>query len=163
DRHDDRAGRAAPAARCRPRGRRRAGAGLGRISARPGGVAGSISGGAADTGAVHHSSAHQHRRGLQGALFLSIVIFALELVAGLMIVVAAIALGANLVALGLLRRGQSASLTMRGAYLEVLGDTLGAATVLVAGVVIALTGMRGVDGIAAILIGLLILPRTWWL
>ena len=33
--------------------------------------------------AVHHSSAHQHRRGLQGALFLSIAIFALELVAGI--------------------------------------------------------------------------------
>jgi cobalt-zinc-cadmium efflux system protein len=82
---------------------------------------------------------------------------------GWMIVVAAIALGANLVALALLRRGQAASLTMRGAYLEVLGDALGAATVLVAGVLIALTGMRGVDGIAAILIGLLILPRTWWL
>jgi cobalt-zinc-cadmium efflux system protein len=81
----------------------------------------------------------------------------------LMIVVAAVALGVNLVALALLRRGQKASLTMRGAYLEVLGDALGAATVLIAGVVIALTGLHGADGVAAILIGLLILPRTWWL
>jgi cobalt-zinc-cadmium efflux system protein len=81
----------------------------------------------------------------------------------LMIVVAAVALGVNLIALALLRRGQKASLTMRGAYLEVLGDALGAATVLIAGVVIALTGLHGADGLAAILIGLLILPRTWWL
>src|SRR4029079_4958876 len=54
-------------------------------------------------------------------------------------------------------------LTMRGAYLEVLGDTLGAVTVLVAGIVIATTALRGADGVAAILIGLLILPRTWTL
>ena len=80
---------------------------------------------------------------------------------GLMIVVAGLALGLNLVAVVLLRRGQKVSLTMRGAYLEVLGDALGAATVLVAGVVIAATGLRGADGLAAILIGLLILPRTW--
>lgn len=80
---------------------------------------------------------------------------------GLMIVVAAAALVANLVALRFLHRGQQVSLTMRGAYLEVLGDTLGAATVLVAGVVVAATGFRGADGVAAILIGLLILPRTW--
>ncbi|MEO8625964.1 MAG: cation diffusion facilitator family transporter [Candidatus Limnocylindrales bacterium] len=80
---------------------------------------------------------------------------------GLMIVVAALALSLNLVAVALLRRGQKVSLTMRGAYLEVLGDALGAATVLVAGVVIGATGLRGADGLAAILIGLLILPRTW--
>ena len=80
---------------------------------------------------------------------------------GLMIVVAAGALAGNIVAVGLLRRGQAASLTLRSAYLEVLGDALGAATVLVAGIVIALTGLRGADGLAAILIGVLILPRTW--
>ena len=82
---------------------------------------------------------------------------------GLMVGVAAVALVADLAALALLRRGQAASLTVRGAYLEVLGDTLGAATVLIAGVVIAATGLRGADGAAAILIGVLILPRTWWL
>lgn len=83
--------------------------------------------------------------------------------AGLMVGVAAVALVADLAALALLRRGQAASLTVRGAYLEVLGDTLGAATVLVAGVLVAATGLRGADGAAAILIGVLILPRTWWL
>jgi cobalt-zinc-cadmium efflux system protein len=81
--------------------------------------------------------------------------------AGLMLVVAAGALVANLAALRFLRRGQAVSLTMRAAYLEVLGDAMGAGAVLVAGVLIALTGFRGADGIAAIFIGLLILPRTW--
>jgi cobalt-zinc-cadmium efflux system protein len=81
----------------------------------------------------------------------------------LMVGVAAAALVANLGALALLRRGQAESLPLRAAYLEVMGDALGAATVLAAGVVIALTGMRGLDGLAAILIGALIVPRTWHL
>ena len=80
---------------------------------------------------------------------------------GLMIVVALVALGANLAALGLLRHGQSESLTLRGAYLEVLSDALGAGLVLAAGIVIAITGFHGADAIAALIIGLLILPRTW--
>jgi len=80
---------------------------------------------------------------------------------GVMIGVAAIALVGNIGALRLLRRGQAVSLTLRGAYLELLGDALGAVTVLFAGLVVAATGFRGADGVAAILIGLLILPRTW--
>jgi cobalt-zinc-cadmium efflux system protein len=84
-----------------------------------------------------------------------------EVESGLMIVVAAGALVGNLVALRFLHRGQARSLTMRGVYLEVLGDALGSATVLIAGLLIALSGFRAADGIAAILIGLLILPRTW--
>lgn len=81
----------------------------------------------------------------------------------LMIVVAAVALIANLIAVGLLRRGQAMSLTVRGAYLEAFGDAIGAGTVLIAGVLIAAFGFRGADGLAAILIGILILPRTWQL
>ena len=84
-----------------------------------------------------------------------------EIDSGLVIVVAAVALGANLVSLALLSRGRRESLTMRGAYLEVAGDLLGAAAVLVAGVVIALTGFRAADALASLLLGLLILPRTW--
>jgi cobalt-zinc-cadmium efflux system protein len=61
----------------------------------------------------------------------------------------------------LLRRGQAESLNLRGAYLEVLGDLLGSAAVLVAALVIALTGFQAADPIASALIGVLILPRTW--
>jgi len=84
-----------------------------------------------------------------------------DVAAAVMIGVAAIALVGNIGALTLLRRGQAVSLTLRGAYLELLGDALGAATVLVAGLVVAATGLRGADGAAAMLIGVLILPRTW--
>ena len=79
----------------------------------------------------------------------------------LMIIVSAVALVANLAALRFLHAGQSESLTMRGAYLEVLGDALGSVAVLVAGIVVAATGFRAADGIAAIAIGVLIVPRTW--
>jgi cobalt-zinc-cadmium efflux system protein len=80
---------------------------------------------------------------------------------GLVIVVAAVAFAANLVSLALLRGGHGESLTMRGAYLEVVGDLFGAAAVLVAGIVIAITGFVAADAIASLLIGFLILPRTW--
>ncbi len=81
--------------------------------------------------------------------------------APIMIVVSTGALVANLVSLRLLHPGQAESLTLRGVYLEVLGDAIGSAEVLIAGIVVALTGIRAADGIAAIAIGLLILPRTW--
>jgi cobalt-zinc-cadmium efflux system protein len=80
---------------------------------------------------------------------------------GLLIVFGVIALCANAVSLLLLRRGQAESLNVRGAFLEVASDTLGAAAVIVTGVVIAATGFTRVDSIASLAIGLLILPRTW--
>ena len=82
---------------------------------------------------------------------------------GLVIVVAVVALVANSASVLLLARGRGQSLLMRGAFLEVLGDLVGAVTVLGSGIVIALTGFRAADGLASIGIGLLILPRTWGL
>jgi cobalt-zinc-cadmium efflux system protein len=79
---------------------------------------------------------------------------------GLVIAVAVVALAANLVALRLLATGQRESLTMRGAYLEVIGDLLGAAAVLVAGIVIALTGWHPADALASMVVAVLIVPRT---
>jgi cobalt-zinc-cadmium efflux system protein len=72
----------------------------------------------------------------------------------------AVALAANGVALVLLRKGAQHSLNLRGAYLEVLSDALGAAGVLVAAAVIAVTGTRYADPAASLLVGLLIIPRT---
>jgi cobalt-zinc-cadmium efflux system protein len=82
---------------------------------------------------------------------------------GLVIVVAVLALGANLVSASMLARGRTKSLLVRSAFLEVIGDLLGAAAVLIAGIVIALTGAAAADAVASIVIGLLILPRTWGL
>jgi cobalt-zinc-cadmium efflux system protein len=84
-----------------------------------------------------------------------------EVDAGLVVGVALVALAGNLVSVRLLAEGGRKSLTIRGSYLEALGDLLGAAAVLVAGLVILVTGLQQADAIASILIGIMILPRTW--
>jgi cobalt-zinc-cadmium efflux system protein len=84
-----------------------------------------------------------------------------EIASGLMLTIAVVGLAANAVSVWLLREAQGHSLNMRGAYLEVLGDLLGSAAVLVAAVVILTTGFTQADPIASVVIGLLIIPRTW--
>ncbi len=79
---------------------------------------------------------------------------------GIVIVVAAIALVANMVMLRILAPGQRESLTMRGAYLEIGGDLIGAVAVLIAGLVIAVTGWYQADAVASLVVALLIVPRT---
>lgn len=86
-----------------------------------------------------------------------------EVSSGVMLVVAVVGLVANAGSLSLLRAGQTESLNVRGAYLEVLGDLLGSAAVIGAAVVIWATGFTRADAIASAVIGLLILPRTWGL
>jgi cobalt-zinc-cadmium efflux system protein len=79
---------------------------------------------------------------------------------GTVLIVGALGLVANAVGLALLARGQSESLNVRGAFLEVLGDTFGSLAVLVAAAVIALTGQERADPIASLLIAALIVPRA---
>ena len=86
-----------------------------------------------------------------------------EVTSGLMLAVATVGLAANGISLYLLRDAQGHSLNMRGAYLEVMGDLAGSVAVIVAAVVIALTGWTPADAIASVVIGLLIIPRTWGL
>jgi cobalt-zinc-cadmium efflux system protein len=84
-----------------------------------------------------------------------------EVASGLMLAISLIGLAANGVSLFLLRHGQKGSLNMRGAYLEVMGDLLGSGAVIVAALIITFTGWLQADAVASILIGLLILPRTY--
>lgn len=77
-----------------------------------------------------------------------------------MTVFGVVAVLGNGASLALLSRGQGESLNVRGAYLEVMSDLLGAAAVLVAAAVIAGTGFQRADPLASLLIALLILPRT---
>ena len=78
-----------------------------------------------------------------------------------MIVVAVVGLAVNLACFWLLRAGAKESLNLRGAYLEVVADAVGSVGVLVAAVVIALTGWQPVDSLMAVAIGLFILPRAY--
>ncbi|MFC8517315.1 cation diffusion facilitator family transporter [Streptomyces sp. NPDC057257] len=79
---------------------------------------------------------------------------------GLTIVFGLIGLVANMISLTLLVRGQSESLNVRGAFLEVAADALGSLAVIVSALVILATGWQAADPIASLVIGLMIVPRT---
>jgi cobalt-zinc-cadmium efflux system protein len=74
--------------------------------------------------------------------------------------VAAVGLVLNLVSYLLLRRGAEESMNVRGAALEGLADAVGSAVVLVVAVVMTITAWDWVDPVAAIGLGLFILPRA---
>ena len=80
-----------------------------------------------------------------------------------MMVIASLGLLVNLIAMRLLKAGSGESLNLKGAYLEVWADMLGSLGVIIAAVLIMVTGWRVVDPIVAVLIGLWVLPRTWTL
>ncbi|MFF3561519.1 cation diffusion facilitator family transporter [Streptomyces sp. NPDC002574] len=84
-----------------------------------------------------------------------------EVEGGLTVVFGVVGLVANSVSLLLLMRGQRESLNVRGAFLEVMADALGSLAVVVAAVVILTTGWQQADPVASLLIGVMIVPRTW--
>jgi len=83
-----------------------------------------------------------------------------EVHAGPLLVFGVVGLVGNVVAYAVLLRASGQGFTSRAARLEVLNDTLGSVAVIVAAVVLMTTGWERADSIAAILIGLLILPRA---
>jgi cobalt-zinc-cadmium efflux system protein len=80
---------------------------------------------------------------------------------GAMLVFGVVGLLGNLVCAVLLSRVEASNLNVRAALLEVVADALGSVAVLVAAVVIGLTGWTRADAVASLVIGVLILPRTW--
>jgi cobalt-zinc-cadmium efflux system protein len=84
-----------------------------------------------------------------------------EIRSGLMLAVAVVGVLANLAGLLVLRPAQSTSLNMRGAYLEVFGDLVGSLAVIIAAVLILITGWTSFDAIASLAIVVLIIPRAW--
>jgi cobalt-zinc-cadmium efflux system protein len=79
---------------------------------------------------------------------------------GVMVIFGLIALVGNAVSVLVLLRLEGGNLNTRAALLEVAYDALGAAAVLVAAVVIAVTGWTRADPVASLVIGALIIPRT---
>lgn len=71
-----------------------------------------------------------------------------------------IGLVANIASITVLLSARSANLNLRAAFLEVVNDALGSVAVIVAAIVIATTGWGGADAIAALFVGVLIIPRT---
>jgi len=111
---------------------------------------------------------------LQAAVLLAVGVYVLvegarrlaeppEVASTVMVVFGAVGLAGNLLAIAVLARSRSSTLNLRAAFLEVVNDALGSVAVLVAALVIALTGWQRADPVVSILIGLLILPRTFTL
>jgi len=79
---------------------------------------------------------------------------------GPVLVVGVLGLVVNLVSIGLLRAGAEESLNVRGAYLEVLADTVGSVGVIGAAVLVAATGDTWWDTLVAVAIGLFVAVRA---
>lgn len=77
-----------------------------------------------------------------------------------LLVLGAVGLAGNLVALRVLGGGDRRNLNLRGALLEVVGDALGSVAVLAAAAVVLTTGWLAADPIASLLIAALIAPRA---
>jgi len=71
-----------------------------------------------------------------------------------------IGLAGNAVGLIVLASGRNHNFNMKAAFLEVLNDALGSVAVIVAAIVIAVTGWVHADAVVSLLIGVLIVPRT---
>ncbi|NJP65787.1 cation diffusion facilitator family transporter [Streptomyces spiramenti] len=84
-----------------------------------------------------------------------------EIEGGLTMVFGVVGLALNCVSLLLLMQGQKESLNVRGAFLEVLADTLGSVAVIASALVILLTGWQQADLVASLLIAAMIVPRTF--
>ena len=78
-----------------------------------------------------------------------------------MMIIATVGLGINLVGFWILRKGAKESLNLQGAFLEVVSDALGSVGVIIAGIIMLITGWYSADPIFSVAIGLFILPRTW--
>ncbi|MGW0058787.1 cation diffusion facilitator family transporter [Streptosporangium sandarakinum] len=83
-----------------------------------------------------------------------------EVSTGPMLIVGALGLAVNLVALLLLRSGASESLNVKGAYLEVVADTAGSVGVIAAGWLVAATGQAYWDTVIALAIGAFVAVRA---
>ena len=79
----------------------------------------------------------------------------------MMLSIAILGLGVNVVGAALLRSHAHDNLNVRGAYLHVLGDLLGSVGAIVAGVIILTTGWAPADPIISVVIALLILYGAW--
>jgi cobalt-zinc-cadmium efflux system protein len=80
---------------------------------------------------------------------------------GIMLIVAATGLVANLVTAKLLHGSQHDNLNMRGAFLHVLGDTLGSAGAILAGIAMLIWQWYLADPVVSIVVALLVLYSSW--
>ena len=81
--------------------------------------------------------------------------------AGILIVVALLALAVNGGTALLLKPGSEHDLNMRSAFIHLVADTISTLGAIVAGIAIVVTGLEWLDPLAGIFIGVLILWNAW--
>jgi cobalt-zinc-cadmium efflux system protein len=107
----------------------------------------------------------------QAAILLAVGLFVLiegiqrlispaSIAAGPLLIFGIIGLVGNIASIAILSSQRGANFNLRAAFLEVVNDALGSLAVIVAAIVIAFTGWDRADAVAALLIGVLILPRS---
>lgn len=79
---------------------------------------------------------------------------------GSLLIFGIVGLVGNVVSIAVLAGGRSANFNLQAAFLEVLNDALGSAAVIIAAIVISTTGWQRADAVAALVIGILIVPRA---
>jgi cobalt-zinc-cadmium efflux system protein len=80
---------------------------------------------------------------------------------GMMLAVAVIGLGANLISARLLSHSHMENLNVRGAYLHILGDIFGSVGAITAGILMSLWGWYLADPIVSLIVALLIFFSSW--
>ncbi|NNM44475.1 cation diffusion facilitator family transporter [Knoellia koreensis] len=83
-----------------------------------------------------------------------------ELATGPVLLVGTLGLVVNLIAIALLRSGSKDSLNVKGAYLEVIADTVGSVGVIASGLLVMWTGNAFWDTVIALAIGLFVAVRA---
>jgi cobalt-zinc-cadmium efflux system protein len=78
-----------------------------------------------------------------------------------MLIVAILGLGANLTTASLLYRSQHESLNIRGAFLHVVGDTIGSVGAILAGVIMVVWHWYLADPLISVVVALLVLYSSW--
>lgn len=82
---------------------------------------------------------------------------------GAMLAVAAVGLLANLFTAGLLYRSQHENLNIRGAFLHVVGDTLGSVGAIAAGIAVVVWQWYLADPLVSVVVAVLVLYSSWQL
>lgn len=86
-----------------------------------------------------------------------------EVQGSLMMAIATVGLGVNLVGMWILHGGRDASLNMRGAWLHMVSDALGSVGAITGGLLIWAFGWAWADPAVSVLIGLLVAFSSWHL
>lgn len=86
-----------------------------------------------------------------------------EILAGPMLIVAAVGLLVNIIGAVVLARGEGQDANLRGAYLHVMGDLLGSVGAIAAAIGIMLTGWLWLDPVLSVFVAALVLKSAWGL